>query len=236
MTMTRSAASAQMRAAALYGCSQQRGTVWPKLWGGDGCARCLGERGIAGQQQSGLSLNRCRDYASMLHFLVWPLGRIQTSHSILSSAALALAAATSNKMFNPGSCTTTLGWRGTATSMRTWASWRTPPLIWSWPSNRRLCWRKSRWWTESSAGGSLTCSPSSLWPCFLLLRLPPQFSGGEFGDDKASASDSSSRLSFVERNSRALSLHNSITKSKSLSSFIKVPVLIKLKLEPIDDE
>lgn len=44
--------------------------------------------------------------------------------------------------------------------------------------------------------------------------------GAEFGDDKASASDSSlssSRLSCVdraERNSRALSLHNSITKSK----------------------
>uniref|UniRef100_A0A668UFQ2 Rap-GAP domain-containing protein n=1 Tax=Oreochromis aureus TaxID=47969 RepID=A0A668UFQ2_OREAU len=45
-----------------------------------------------------------------------------------------------------------------------------------------------------------------------------QFTGAEFGDDKASASDSSlssSRLSSVdraERNSRALSLHNSITK------------------------
>lgn len=44
--------------------------------------------------------------------------------------------------------------------------------------------------------------------------------GAEFGEDKASASDSSlssSRLSCVdraERNSRALSLHNSITKSK----------------------
>lgn len=53
--------------------------------------------------------------------------------------------------------------------------------------------------------------------------LPPsaQFIGAEFGDDddKASASDSSSRLSCVdraERNSRALSLHNSITKSRSL--------------------
>lgn len=49
-----------------------------------------------------------------------------------------------------------------------------------------------------------------------------QFMGAEFGDDKASASDSSlssSRLSSVdraERNSRALSLHNSITKSKCL--------------------
>lgn len=46
-----------------------------------------------------------------------------------------------------------------------------------------------------------------------------QFMGADFGDDKASASDSSSRLSCVdraERNSRALSLHNSITKSKYL--------------------
>ncbi|XP_068600435.1 signal-induced proliferation-associated protein 1 [Brachionichthys hirsutus] len=41
------------------------------------------------------------------------------------------------------------------------------------------------------------------------------FTGAAFGDDKASASDSSPRLSCVdraERNSRALSLHNSITK------------------------
>lgn len=52
--------------------------------------------------------------------------------------------------------------------------------------------------------------PLSLCPCL-------QFLGDEFGDDKASASDSSYRLSSVdraERNSRALSLHNSITKSK----------------------
>ncbi|XP_041864308.1 signal-induced proliferation-associated 1-like protein 2 [Melanotaenia boesemani] len=59
----------------------------------------------------------------------------------------------------------------------------------------------------------------------LILAVKPkvpleeeQFMGAEFGDDKASASDSSlssSRLSCVdraERNSRALSLHNSITK------------------------
>ncbi|XP_075887639.1 signal-induced proliferation-associated protein 1 isoform X3 [Nelusetta ayraudi] len=57
----------------------------------------------------------------------------------------------------------------------------------------------------------------------LILAVKPkvpveeeQFIGAEFGDDdKASASDSSSRLSCVdraERNSRALSLHNSITK------------------------
>ncbi|XP_028276700.1 signal-induced proliferation-associated protein 1 isoform X2 [Parambassis ranga] len=56
----------------------------------------------------------------------------------------------------------------------------------------------------------------------LILAVKPkvpledeQFMGAEFGDDKASASDSSSRLSGVdraERNSRALSLHNSITK------------------------
>ncbi|XP_029028862.1 signal-induced proliferation-associated protein 1 isoform X2 [Betta splendens] len=51
-------------------------------------------------------------------------------------------------------------------------------------------------------------------------KVPPedeQFAGDAFGDDKASASDclSSSRLSSIdraERNSRALSLHNSITK------------------------
>lgn len=52
-------------------------------------------------------------------------------------------------------------------------------------------------------------------------KVPPeneQFLAADFGDDKASASDSSlssSRLSCVdraERNSRALSLHNSITK------------------------
>lgn len=47
--------------------------------------------------------------------------------------------------------------------------------------------------------------------------------GAEFGDDRASASDSSvsrTRLSSVdraERNSRALSLHNSITKSMYFS-------------------
>ncbi|KAF0038278.1 signal-induced proliferation-associated protein 1 isoform X1 [Scophthalmus maximus] len=59
----------------------------------------------------------------------------------------------------------------------------------------------------------------------LILAVKPkvpledeQFMGAEFGDDKASASDSSlssSRLSCIdraERNSRALSLHNSITK------------------------
>ncbi|XP_067464001.1 signal-induced proliferation-associated protein 1 isoform X3 [Thunnus thynnus] len=59
----------------------------------------------------------------------------------------------------------------------------------------------------------------------LILAVKPkvpledeQFMGAEFGEDKASASDSSlstSRLSCVdraERNSRALSLHNSITK------------------------
>ncbi|XP_040906829.1 signal-induced proliferation-associated protein 1 isoform X5 [Toxotes jaculatrix] len=59
----------------------------------------------------------------------------------------------------------------------------------------------------------------------LILAVKPkvpledeQFMGAEFGDDKASASDSSlssSQLSCVdraERNSRALSLHNSITK------------------------
>ncbi|CAJ1064086.1 signal-induced proliferation-associated protein 1 isoform X1 [Xyrichtys novacula] len=56
----------------------------------------------------------------------------------------------------------------------------------------------------------------------LILAVKPkvpledeQFMGAEFSDDKASASDSSSRLSCVdraERNSRALSLHNSITK------------------------
>ncbi|KAL3971181.1 uncharacterized protein ACER0C_026700 [Sarotherodon galilaeus] len=59
----------------------------------------------------------------------------------------------------------------------------------------------------------------------LILEVKPkvplddeQFTGAEFGDDKASASDSSLsslRLSSVdraERNSRALSLHNSITK------------------------
>ncbi|KAM3601385.1 uncharacterized protein V6R79_011898 [Siganus canaliculatus] len=56
----------------------------------------------------------------------------------------------------------------------------------------------------------------------LILAVKPkvpledeQFMGAEFADDKASASDSSSRLSNVdraERNSRALSLHNSITK------------------------
>ncbi|KAL7389353.1 hypothetical protein ABVT39_002236 [Epinephelus coioides] len=56
----------------------------------------------------------------------------------------------------------------------------------------------------------------------LILAVKPkvpledeQFMGAEFGDDKASVSDSSSRLSCVdraERNSRALSLHNSITK------------------------
>ncbi|XP_056264483.1 signal-induced proliferation-associated protein 1 isoform X3 [Pseudoliparis swirei] len=42
-----------------------------------------------------------------------------------------------------------------------------------------------------------------------------QFMGAELGDDKASVSDSSSRLSCLdraERNSRAISLHNSITK------------------------
>lgn len=53
-------------------------------------------------------------------------------------------------------------------------------------------------------------SPLSPCPC-------PQFMGAEFGDDKASSSDSSSQLSCVdraERNSRALSLHNSITKSE----------------------
>ncbi|XP_071316731.1 signal-induced proliferation-associated protein 1 isoform X4 [Trachinotus anak] len=62
----------------------------------------------------------------------------------------------------------------------------------------------------------------------LILAVKPkvpledeQFMGAEFGDDKASASDSSlssSRLSCVdraERNSRALSLHNSITKIHS---------------------
>ncbi|KAK5858384.1 hypothetical protein PBY51_002528 [Eleginops maclovinus] len=49
-------------------------------------------------------------------------------------------------------------------------------------------------------------------------KVPPedeQFTAAEFGDDKASVSDSSSRLSCLdraERNSRALSLHNSITK------------------------
>ncbi|XP_034746869.1 signal-induced proliferation-associated protein 1 isoform X1 [Etheostoma cragini] len=56
----------------------------------------------------------------------------------------------------------------------------------------------------------------------LILAVKPkvpledeQFMGAEFGDDKASVSDSSSRLSCLdraERNSRALSLHNSITK------------------------
>ncbi|XP_019133612.2 signal-induced proliferation-associated protein 1 isoform X2 [Larimichthys crocea] len=56
----------------------------------------------------------------------------------------------------------------------------------------------------------------------LILAVKPklpledeQFMAAEFGDDKASASDSTSRLSCVdraERNSRALSLHNSITK------------------------
>ncbi|XP_020564572.1 signal-induced proliferation-associated protein 1 isoform X2 [Oryzias latipes] len=62
----------------------------------------------------------------------------------------------------------------------------------------------------------------------LILAVKPkvpleeeQFMGSEFGDDKASASDpslSTSRLSCVdraERNSRALSLHNSITKMLS---------------------
>ncbi|KAI4814513.1 hypothetical protein KUCAC02_003705 [Chaenocephalus aceratus] len=56
----------------------------------------------------------------------------------------------------------------------------------------------------------------------LILAVKPkvpledeQFTAAEFGDDKASASDSSTRLSCLdraERNSRALSLHNSITK------------------------
>ncbi|XP_042372224.1 signal-induced proliferation-associated protein 1-like, partial [Plectropomus leopardus] len=53
----------------------------------------------------------------------------------------------------------------------------------------------------------------------LILAVKPkvpledeQFTGAEFGDDKASVSDSSSRLDRAERNSRALSLHNSITK------------------------
>ncbi|KAM8900173.1 signal-induced proliferation-associated protein 1 isoform 1-T2 [Spinachia spinachia] len=56
----------------------------------------------------------------------------------------------------------------------------------------------------------------------LILAVKPkvprddqQSMAAEFGDDKASASDSSSRLSCLdraERNSRALSLHNSITK------------------------
>ncbi|XP_037604225.1 signal-induced proliferation-associated protein 1 isoform X1 [Sebastes umbrosus] len=56
----------------------------------------------------------------------------------------------------------------------------------------------------------------------LILAVKPkvpledeQFTAAEFGDDSASVSDSSSRLSCLdraERNSRALSLHNSITK------------------------
>ncbi|KAK1882897.1 Signal-induced proliferation-associated 1-like protein 1 [Dissostichus eleginoides] len=56
----------------------------------------------------------------------------------------------------------------------------------------------------------------------LILAVKPkvpledeQFMAAEFGDDKASVSDSSTRLSCLdraERNSRALSLHNSITK------------------------
>lgn len=64
------------------------------------------------------------------------------------------------------------------------------------------------------------CCPSVTQSFFFPSAPPPQFIGAEFGDDnKASASDSSSRLSCVdraERNSRALSLHNSITKSRSL--------------------
>lgn len=66
---------------------------------------------------------------------------------------------------------------------------------------------------------------------------PPQFIGAEFGDDndddKASASESSSRLSCVdraERNSRALSLHNSITKSRCLVYPFCLPA-VNLKIQ-----
>lgn len=74
----------------------------------------------------------------------------------------------------------------------------------------------------TSEGGANDFLPSR-FPCRLILWLFLQFMGTEFGDDKASASDPSlctSRLSCVdraERNSRALSLHNSITKSESQS-------------------
>lgn len=120
-------------------------------------------------------------------------------------------------------CTTTWGWRWNATSMRTSASWGMTHLIWSWPSNPRFPWRKSRWQAETRGHligfSAVLCPP--LWQCrFPSLSLCLQFMAADFGDDKASASDSSSRLSCVdraERNSRALSLHNSITKSKGIS-------------------
>lgn len=64
-------------------------------------------------------------------------------------------------------------------------------------------------WFVSSAPPLLTLSSP--------LCVRPQYVGAEFGDDRASASETSSRLTYVdraERNSRALSLHKSITKSK----------------------
>lgn len=86
--------------------------------------------------------------------------------------------------------------------------------------------RQAQGSARGGAGDSLNCLGPSGRCCSsvtLSSSAPtPQFIGAEFGDDvhadKASASDSSSMLSCVdraERNSRALSLHNSITKSRS---------------------
>lgn len=77
----------------------------------------------------------------------------------------------------------------------------------------------------STRFSSTLVSVFSFWHCRFSFLFCFQFMGAEFGDDKASASDSSSRLSGVdraERNSRALSLHNSITKSNFFFSIIQM--------------
>lgn len=78
-------------------------------------------------------------------------------------------------------------------------------------------------WDQRTSECLLLNTPALLWHCcflfFSLFLSCLQFIGAEFGDDKASASDSSrfSSVDRAERNSRALSLHNSITKSECFS-------------------